>query len=94
MGKFTKSTFNDWDSRAHAILQNIHSDVCGTFSIASVAKHMYYVIFIDDFSLNFWIYFIQKKDQMFSKFVEFQELVEIETGRKVKALRSDNGGMC
>ena len=28
----------------------------------------------------------------FSKFFEFKELVEKDTGRKVKALRSNNGG--
>jgi len=29
---------------------------------------------------------------MFAKFCEFKALVEKDTGRKVKALRSDNGG--
>jgi transposase InsO family protein len=33
-----------------------------------------------------------KKDQTFSKFCEFKELVEKESGKQVKALRSDNGG--
>ena len=35
---------------------------------------------------------MQKKDQTFSKFCEFKELVEKDTSKKVKALRSDNGG--
>ena len=35
---------------------------------------------------------MQKKDQMFSKFCEFKELVEKDTGKHVKALRSENGG--
>jgi hypothetical protein len=35
---------------------------------------------------------MQKKDQTFSKFYEFKALVEKESGKKVKALRSDNGG--
>lgn len=33
-----------------------------------------------------------KKDENFSKFVEFKALVEKEMGKKVKALRIDNGG--
>lgn len=33
-----------------------------------------------------------KKDETFSKFVEFKALVEKETDKKVKALRSENGG--
>jgi hypothetical protein len=35
---------------------------------------------------------MQKKDQTFSKFREFKSLVEKESGKQVKALRSDNGG--
>ena len=73
------------------ILERVHSDVCGPFSTASTAKHRYYVIFVDDFSRKCWIYFMQKKDQTFSKLCEFKALVEKYTGKCVKALRSDNG---
>ena len=39
-------------------------------------------------------YFLcRKNDQTFTKFCEFKELVEKESGKKVKALHSDNGGM-
>ena len=35
---------------------------------------------------------MQKKGQTFSKLFEFKALVEKESGKQVKALRSDNGG--
>ena len=35
---------------------------------------------------------MQKKDQTFSKFLEFKALVEKDTRKHVKALRSDNDG--
>eukprot|EP00253_Pinus_taeda_P011591 PITA_11591 len=35
---------------------------------------------------------MQKKSETYSKFCEFKALVEKESGNKVKALRSDNGG--
>ena len=35
---------------------------------------------------------MRKKDNTFSKFIEFKALVEKETSKKVKALKSDNGG--
>jgi len=50
------------------------------------------VIFVDDFSRKCWIFFMQKKSETYSKFCEFKALVEKESGKKVKALRSDNGG--
>jgi hypothetical protein len=92
LGKYTKASFHDKDSRAQVILERVHSDVCGPFSTTSTTKHKYYVIFVDDFSRKCWIFFMQKKDQTFAKFCEFKALVEKDTGRKVKALRSDNGG--
>eukprot|EP00253_Pinus_taeda_P009974 PITA_09974 len=92
LGKFVKATFHEKDSCATTILERIHPDVCGPFSVASTAKHKYYVIFVDDFSRKCWIFFMQKKSETYSKFCEFKALVEKESGRKVKALRSDNGG--
>ena len=77
---------------ASVILERIHTNVCGPFSVASIKKHRYYVIFFDDFSRRCWIFFIQKKSETFSKFCEFKALVEKELGKKVKALQSDNGG--
>ena len=35
---------------------------------------------------------MQKKENIFSKFVELKVLVVKETDKKVKALKSDNGG--
>ena len=35
---------------------------------------------------------MQKKDQTFTNFCEFKSLVEKDSGKKIKALRSDNGG--
>ena len=35
---------------------------------------------------------MQRKSETYSKFCEFKALVEMESGKKVKALRSDNGG--
>ena len=37
---------------------------------------------------------MQYKSETFSKFCEFKALVEKESGKQVKALRSDNGGEC
>ena len=92
LGKYAKASFQDQDSRAGAILERDHSDVCGPFSIASTTKQRYYVIFIDDFSRRCWIYFMQKKDQTFLRFCEFKALAKKEYGKKIKALCSNNGG--
>ena len=92
LGKYAKSSFQDRDSRAGTILERVHTDVCGPFSTASIAKQRYYVIFIDDFSRRCWIYFMKKKDQTFLSFCEFKALAKKEFGKKIRALHSENGG--
>jgi hypothetical protein len=58
LGKYVKSTFHEKENRASVILERIHIDVCGPFSVASTTKHRYYVIFVDDFSRKCWIFFM------------------------------------
>ncbi len=38
------------------------------------------------------VYFLKRKDEAFEKFVEWKTMVENESGVKLKALRTDNGG--
>jgi transposase InsO family protein len=92
MGKYTKTTFPNSDNRTRGILDLIHSDICGPMSSVSLSGYEYYVTFIDDHSRKTWIYFMKTKDKVFSRFQEFKALVENQTGRKIKTLRSDNGG--
>jgi hypothetical protein len=92
LGKYTKTVFSSSDSRAAGILDLIHSNVCGLMSSASLTGSLYYVVFIDDFSRKSWIFFMNTKEQVFSRFQEFKALVENHTGKKIRVLRSDNGG--
>jgi transposase InsO family protein len=61
-------------------------------SSISLSGYEYYVTFIDDYSRKTWIYFMKINDKVFSQFQEFKALVENQEGRKIKTLRSDNGG--
>jgi transposase InsO family protein len=92
MGKYTKIAFPNSDNKIAGILDLIHLDVCGPMSSVSLSGYEYYVTFIDDHSRKTWIYFMKTKDKVFSRFQEFKALVENQTGRKIKTMRSDNGG--
>jgi transposase InsO family protein len=92
LGKYTKTSFLSSDSRAAGILDLIHSYVCGPMPSASLTGSLYYVVFIDDFSQKSWIFFMNTKGQVFIWFQEFKALVDNQTGKKIKVLRSDNGG--
>jgi transposase InsO family protein len=91
-GKNIKNPFPKRDSKAEGVLELIHSDVCGPMPSTSISGYVYYVSFIDDYSRKTWVYFLKSKDEVFRKFKEFKALIENLSKRKIKILRSDNGG--
>ena len=70
----------------------VHSDVCGKISTESLSGAEYFLTFIDDTTRYVWVYVLKRKVQVFERFLEWKALVEKSTGRKLKALRTDNGG--
>ena len=46
---------------------------------------------IDDFSRKVWTYFLRHKNEAFPTFKKWKTFVEVQTGKKVKKLRTDNG---
>ena len=47
---------------------------------------------MDDYTRMTWLYLLKKKSEAFNYFQTFKEFVENECERKIKCLRSDNGG--
>jgi hypothetical protein len=93
LGKNVKGFFLSNDIRSNGILDLIHSYVCGIVIVASLNGYFYYVLFIDDHSRKTWIYFLKTKDGVLGRFQEFKAQVENLTRRRIKVLRSDNGGV-
>ena len=91
-GKNIKNPFSKSETKSKGTLELIHSDVCGSMSSTSLSGDEYYVTFIDDYSRKTWIYFLKTKDEVFEKFKEFKALIENHSERRIKKLRTDNGG--
>ena len=94
LGKYTKTAFSSSDSRSAMTLDLIHSDLCGSMSSVSLRGYEYYVTFIDDHSKKTCIYFLKSKKskEVLQRLQEFKALVENQTRRKIRVLRSDNEG--
>jgi transposase InsO family protein len=73
-------------------LELIHSDVCGPMPSTSLSGYVYYVSFVEDYSHKTWVYFLKSKDEVLRKLKEFKAFVENLSERKIKILRSNNGG--
>jgi hypothetical protein len=69
--------------KIEGILDYVHSNVWGPVKIASREGHMYFMIFIDDFSIKVWVYFMRHKSKTFAKFKLWKAKVENQTGKKV-----------
>ena len=92
-GKHHRSQFpTSGGKRSEEPLGLVHSDLCGKMSAESLSGAEYFLTFIDDRTRYVWVYILKRKDQVFEKFLEWKALVEKSIGRKLKALRTDNGG--
>lgn len=85
---FPKKSFN----RSEEVLGLIHTDLCGPMPVKSFGDARYFLTFIDDCSRKTFVYFLKSKDEVFENFKNFKKLVENETNKHIKCLRSDNGG--
>ena len=50
------------------------------------------MFFIHDYSRRCWIYPIKRKANVFVVFKIFKARIELEFGKRIKCLRTDNGG--
>lgn len=79
-------------NRSQAILDLVHTDVCGPMQTVTPSGKKYILTFIDDYSRFTAVYHLSQKSDTFSKFKEFVEMSKNMFGRKPVMIRSDRGG--
>ena len=77
--------------RAKALLELVHTDVCGPMRTPSNEQNRYFILFIDDYTRKTWLYFLCEKLEVFKVFKKFKNFVEKQSGHFIKVLRSDRG---
>ncbi|CAL2251278.1 unnamed protein product [Prunus armeniaca] len=92
-GKQHRDVFpNNQAQRAISPLELVHTDLCGPMKTESVAGNKYFMLIIDDCTRMSWVYFLRNKSEAFNCFKKFKSMTELQSGHKVKCLRSDRGG--
>ncbi|GJV45101.1 retrotransposon protein, putative, ty1-copia subclass [Tanacetum coccineum] len=89
-GKLNASV-EEKDSLTQGVIDYVHSDLCGPSQLESLGGKRYFLSIVDDYSRRVWVYILRFKHEAFEKFKEWKQLVENQTGRTVKKLRTDNG---
>ncbi|KAL1197962.1 Retrovirus-related Pol polyprotein from transposon TNT 1-94 [Cardamine amara subsp. amara] len=90
-GKLHRSKFSKDIHITKGTLDYIHFDCWGPARVDSLGGHRYFVSFIDDYSRKTWVIMLKHKSEAFKNFREWKTLVENQTGKKLKRLRTDNG---
>ena len=91
-GKHHRARFDSSNTQSKELLELVHSDVCGKIGDKSLGGAQYFLTFTDNKSRYSWVYILKTKDEVFDRFLEWKALVERTTKKKLKTLRTDNGG--
>ncbi|WVZ92975.1 hypothetical protein U9M48_039002 [Paspalum notatum var. saurae] len=78
--------------RAGDRLELVHGDLCGPISPATHGGRKYFLLLVDDTTRFMWLRLLSSKDEAPEAIKHFQAKVEVETGNKLKVLRTDRGG--
>ncbi|KAL0300180.1 UNVERIFIED_CONTAM: Retrovirus-related Pol polyprotein from transposon TNT 1-94, partial [Sesamum angustifolium] len=74
-----------------SILDYVHADVWGPSNISTHGGNKYFLSIIDNFSRKVFVFLMKHKSDVFENFRKWKILVENQTGKKLKVLRTDNG---
>nr|GFA27558.1 retrotransposon protein, putative, Ty1-copia subclass [Tanacetum cinerariifolium] len=91
-GKMTKKPFSHKTEKVNDVFGLIHTDVCGPLRHVSKKGASYFITFTDDYSRYGYVYLLKHKHEVFETFKIFNNEVENQLGKTIKALRSDRGG--
>jgi hypothetical protein len=77
--------------RAEENLELVHADLCGQITPKSLGGASYFLLVVDDHSRLMWIELLKTKDQALECFKKIKARAEVESGNRLKGLRTDRG---
>ena len=78
--------------RAKERLELVHGDLCGPVTPATPGGRRYFLLLVDDLSRYMWVMVLGSKREAADAIRRAQAAAEAECGRKLRVLRTDNGG--
>jgi hypothetical protein len=91
--KLTKKPLpKESETRTNAVLDIIHTDVCGPMQTVTPGGSKYFLTLIDDYSRYSVLYLLKNKSEVTVKVKEYVKFVQTKFNRTPKVIRSDNGG--
>jgi hypothetical protein len=78
--------------RADALLDLVHGDLCGSITPATPSGRHFFLPLVDDATTYMWLTLLSAKGDAVSAIKAVKAAVELEVGRPLHLLRTDNGG--
>ena len=82
----TKRPFPAKGNRTNALLELVHTDVCGPINIRARGGYEYFITSTDDHSRYGYVYLMQHKSEAFEKFKEFRAEVKKQLDTHIKVI--------
>ena len=91
MGKHHRSTYPARDSiPSSRAFDLIHCDVWGPSRVPSPSRHLYYIVFVDDYTRVSWVYLIKDRRQVLDIVRQFTQEIITQHSITPKIIRTDN----
>ncbi|XP_066396517.1 uncharacterized protein [Miscanthus floridulus] len=78
--------------RAAEALELVHGDLCGPITSATHGERKYFILLVDDCSRFMWLQLLTSKTEAAEAVKKFKARAEVESGKKLRVLRTDRGG--
>jgi hypothetical protein len=78
--------------RAADPLELVHADICGPITPPTPAGKRYFLLVVDDSSRYMWLVLLAAKDEAAEALRRFTAVAEMESGHRLRTLRTDRGG--
>ena len=88
-GKLTTKIRNVKANKCTKLLGVIHTDFCGSFTPNAMGGHIYFIMFIDDYSRYGFVELISEKPDSLKA---FKAKVELQQVKNIKVVHFDRGG--
>lgn len=93
LGKMKRMPFQSVEGRrSKDLLELLHINLCGPIAHESLGHARYFKLIIDDFSRKTFVYFLTQKNEALNKIKAFKSEVENQIGKRIKRVKTDNGG--
>jgi hypothetical protein len=78
--------------RADKLLELVHGDLCGPITPATPSGKTLFLLLVDDKSRYMWLTLLEKKSDAAEAIKRFRASAELESGQRLRTLRTDRGG--